>query len=84
MGKKFFPSDFVLIDATRDYDKLKVQYRVGYGKEEWHDGKYRDVYKVQMVYDGRVSGRQSPSYMHGTEDYEKVHAALTELMKKYG
>lgn len=84
MAKTFFPVDFIMVDATRDYDDFKVEYKVSYGHEKWHDGKHRDIYKVQMVYDGTVNGRQSPSFPSGTDDMERVYDALRRLKEIHG
>jgi hypothetical protein len=56
---------------------------VSIGAEDWN-GRHVDVIKVQMVYDGRVSGRRSPSYPIDTDDYEQVHAAVLELKRRHG
>ena len=53
-------------------------YRVSFGIEYWGD-EPQEVAKVQMVYDGAVSGRRSPSYPSGTDDFERVVEALRQL-----
>ena len=49
--------------------------------ENWGD-KFVEVVKVQMVYDGQVAGRISPSYPIGTDDYEKVEEAIKSLLSE--
>ena len=54
-------------------------YRVSVGHEMWDDGP-QSVAKIQMVYDGRVSGRRSPSFPFRSDDFKRVSEALTALM----
>ena len=84
MAKKFFPKKSTLVDATREDHPTVVQYRVGFGTEEWLDGHFRDVYKVQMVYNGVVNGRQAPSYPPRTDDYDRVTEAMAALRREFG
>jgi len=56
-------------------------YRVSIGIEYW-DGMPVEVEKVQMVYNGTVSGRRSPSYPIGTDDFDRVQVARCRLLEK--
>jgi hypothetical protein len=33
-----------------------------------------------MVYDGKISGRRSPSYPTGTDDFQRVMTQVNELL----
>lgn len=81
MAKVFFPIDYVMIEASKPHPE-NTQYKVSFGHEDW-DGKHVPIFKVQMVYDGKVSGRRSPSYPLNSDDYERVHNAVQELMTKH-
>ena len=61
-----------------------TEYRVAIGTEKWGDGKEHEVLKVQMVYDGKIAGRTSPSYPLGTDDEQRVREAIDELKALYG
>lgn len=83
MAKVFFPKDFILVDSNSSDHPPNTQYKVSIGAEDWNS-RHIDVIKVQMVYDGRVSGRRSPSYPIDTDDYDRVHEAVLELKKRHG
>lgn len=59
-----------------------TEYKISIGEEDWN-GTFCTVVKVQMVYNGKISGRKSPSYPIGTDDYNKVYQAIAELEKQY-
>lgn len=80
MAKKFFPEISVLVPASKPHRK-DTYYRVSVGQEEWENG-FVSVAKIQMVYDGVVSGRRSPSYPIGSDDHKKVKEAIDRLMQK--
>lgn len=61
----------------------KTEYRVAWGEENWNGQKVRGT-KVQMVYNGRVGGRLSPTYPDGTPDKAAVLAALEMLEEGKG
>lgn len=79
MTKTFFPKSHVLVDASDPHPKF-TQYKISLGVEDWN-GKHIEVVKIQMVYSGVVSGRRSPSYPIGTDDYTRVKQAIEELVK---
>ena len=83
MAKVFYPKDFILVDSKSSEHPPNTQYKVAIGAEDWN-GRHVDVIKVQMVYDGRISGRRSPSYPIETDDYDRVHKAVLELKERYG
>jgi hypothetical protein len=56
-------------------------YRVSFGIEYWGE-EPQEVAKVQMVYNGVVSGRRSPSYPSGTDDFVGVVEALKRLEQR--
>jgi hypothetical protein len=81
MSKTFFPELSELVSASHPHSHL-TQYKVGIGMEEWN-GSYVRVVKVQVVYNGIVSGRRSPSYPIGSDDYLRVNEAIARLIAKH-
>jgi len=83
VAKVFFPRDFSMVPATcqptQGGHPPNTAYKVSFGDEDWN-GIYAKVYKVQMVYDGEISGRRSPS---GTDDYLRVHEAMMILYNRH-
>lgn len=82
MSKVFFPKEFILVKASCPPHPPNTEYKVSFGEEDW-GGVFNPVFKVQMVYDGNVSGRRSPSFPKGKDDYLRVHEAIMKLYKKY-
>ncbi len=80
MSKTFFPELYELIPASEPYSP-GTEYKVSVGLEKWDD-KYVPVTKVQMVFDGTISGAKSPSYPLGTEDHLRVARAIDRLVAK--
>lgn len=80
MSKIFEPEDYILVKAS-DPHPQNTEYRIAFGKEKWN--KDVAVFKIQMVYNGRVSGRRSPSYPLGSDDYERVYKAMNCMYEKY-
>jgi len=80
MAKTFFPHDqkTVYVNASAPHPP-NTQYKISIGLETWEDENH-EVVKVQMVYDGEVAGRRSPSYPLGTDDYARVSSKLLELI----
>ncbi len=80
MAKTFFPHSgkSVFIEASAPHAK-NTQYKISLGTEIW-DGENHEVVKVQMVYDGVVAGRRSPSYPLGTDDAQRVMSKVNELI----
>jgi len=80
MAKTFFPyanrSEYV--NASTPHPE-NTQYKISIGSEIWGGENY-EVVKIQMVYDGVVHGRRSPSYPLGTDDYQRVTTKLQELV----
>ncbi len=81
MAKVFYPKDSIFVPASCPPHPENTEYKVSYGEEDWN-GTFVSVFKVQMVYDGEVLGRRSPSFPVGTDDYSRVHEAILELPKK--
>ena len=78
MAKTFYPRKSVLIPASPPHP-ANTEYKISSGLEHWGDGNH-DVLKVQMVYNGEVSGRRSPSYPLGTDDFQRVTTKLAEMI----
>jgi hypothetical protein len=80
MSMMFYPEKHTFVDASHPHPP-NTQYRIGVGVENWN-GVFVPVYKVQMVYNGKVSGRKSPSYPVDSDDFVKVNAKLHELIEE--
>lgn len=80
MAKTFFPyaNKIVFVDASAPHPE-NTQYKISMGVEVW-GGENHEVVKIQMVYDGVVAGRRSPSYPLGTDDYQRVTTELQSLV----
>ncbi|MBU8576450.1 hypothetical protein ACQKEX_14550 [Bacillus pumilus] len=81
MAQTFFPKMHIMVAASKPHPK-NTQYKVSVGEEVWEDAKHL-VTKVQMVYDGKVAGRRSPSYPIGTNDHQNVIQAEQKLLELY-
>lgn len=79
MSKVYFPLRFIDVPASPPHEGDPA-YRVSVGIEHWADGAPpENVYKIQMVYGGRVAGRKSPSFPEGSDDIERVYQAMADL-----
>lgn len=81
MSRTFFPELFELVPASAPHPP-KTQYKIGIGMENW-DEAFVSVVKVQMVYDGVVAGRRSPSYPMTSQDYMLVNQAILRLIAQH-
>ncbi len=83
MVRVFFPKAHEDVLASKPHDQdAAPAYRVAIGEEQWGEH-FQPVLKVQMVYDGVVSGRKAPSFPIGTEDFERVVKAANRLLRQY-
>ncbi|MBR3062353.1 MAG: hypothetical protein IKG65_08105 [Exiguobacterium sp.] len=80
MAKTFFPKMFIMVPASKPHPQ-NTQYKVSIGEELW-DEKKNPVLKVQMVYNGEIAGRRSPSYPIGSDDFQKVMGAANKLLAR--
>ncbi len=80
MAKTFFPKadKIAFVTASKPHPD-NTQYKISIGLEDW-GGEMHEVLKVQMVYDGEVAGRRSPSFPLGTDDMQRVMAKAQELI----
>ena len=80
MAKTFFPSanKTIFVKASQPHPE-NTEYKISIGLEQWDDGNH-EVVKIQMVYNGEVAGRRSPSYPIGTDDFQRVCRKTEELM----
>ena len=80
MAKTFFPhtNKQVYVPASKPHPD-NTQYKISIGLETWDDGNH-EVVKIQMVYNGEVAGRRSPSYPLGTDDFQRVMTKVQELI----
>ena len=81
MPKVYTPIDYIIVQASKPHPD-KTEYKISLGYEDWGGEKPEYVLKVQMVYDGIVSGRRAPSYPVGTDDYNRVMKATEEILRK--
>lgn len=77
MAQVFYPKKAIFVPATGGHPP-NAEYKISWGTEKWSN---KDVYvtKVQMVYDGKVAGRISPSFPDNTLDLKAVKEALKIL-----
>ena len=83
MSKVYFPLRYIDVPASPPHQG-NPEYRVSVGIEHWGDGSAERVFKIQMMYDGIVAGRKSPSFPEGTDDLDRVIDALNALKKGKG
>ena len=74
MARVFFPKVSKSIPASSPHPE-GTEYMIAIGN---------DVIKVQMVYNGKISGRKVPSYPIGSDDAERVYKTICELIKTQG
>ena len=79
----FYPQRYLDIKASKPHPQ-GTTYRVSVGWENWGDDEMKRVLKVQMVYDGRVTGRKVPSYPEASNDFEEVMKAVQRVKKGEG
>ncbi len=79
--KTYYPRVIKDIPASYPHPD-NTMYRISVGDEEW-GGTFVQVVKVQMVYDGNVAGRKSPSYPLGTDDWERVTDEIARITETY-
>lgn len=77
MARTFFPEKSIDVQASPPHPPNTL-YRVSIGSEQWGDV-FTKVIKIQMVYDGVVSGRRSPSYPVNSNDFYLVSDAFNKL-----
>lgn len=80
MAKTFYPKMFIMVPASSPHPP-NTQYKVSIGEELWGDNR-NPVIKIQMVYNGEIAGRRSPSYPLGTDDFQRVMLAVEKLIAK--
>ena len=78
MARTFYPRRYILVEASEPHP-AGTSYKVSIGDEDW-EGVFQTVVKVQMVVDGKIQGRKSPSYPVGTDDFKRVSEAIDTLM----
>ncbi len=79
--KVFNPRKSMVIDASSPHPD-NTQYKISIGDEEW-DGESHLVVKVQIMYNGKVAGRKSPSYPIDSDDYMKVCETINTLVEEF-
>ena len=76
MAQTFFPEKSILVPASPPHKN--AEYVISIGTEMW-GSEPQKVIKVQMAYNGKISGRRSPSYPVNTNDYLEVNKVIQEL-----
>ncbi len=79
MAKTFFPHTYAEVNASAPHPR-NTKYKISIGTEVWGNANH-EVVKIQMVYDGKIAGRRSPSYPVNTDDYKNVMNKVEELLK---
>ena len=75
--KDYYTAKYIDVEASYPHP-ANTYYRVMFGEEKWN-GKYVQLIRVQMVYNGKIAEEKSPSYPVGTDDYIRVSAAIEKL-----
>ncbi len=78
MAQTFFPKESIKVKASAPHED--AEYVISVGTEIWGKDAHQ-VIKVQMAYGGKISGRRSPSYPVGTDDYERVNEAVKTIIE---
>ena len=79
--RTFYPRNTIVIPASAPHPD-NTEYKISVGDEEWDGGVFHSVVKVQMMYNGKIAGRKSPSYPIGSDDYMRVCEAIQKLVEK--
>ena len=80
--RTYYPKISAVIPASAPHPK-NTEYKISIGDEVWDVGVSQTVIKVQIMYDGKIAGRKSPSYPAGTDDYKRVSETIEKLVKQY-
>lgn len=78
MSTVYFPIRYEDVPASPPHER-NLAYRISFGLEHWGDGSVQYGCKVQMVYDGAVAGRKSPSFPEGSDDLDRVDEAMRRI-----
>lgn len=86
MSQTFFPKVSKKVPASSPHP-VDTEYKVSIGEEVWGNSRHV-VLKVQMVYEGKIAGRRSPSFPIDIENIEiedlnNVLAAVKNITKAY-
>ncbi|PSU42622.1 hypothetical protein C9J12_28755 [Photobacterium frigidiphilum] len=80
MAKTYFPnSEKTIRVVASEPHPTGTKYKISMGIEIWGGDTGHEVIKIQMEYNDVVSGRRSPSYPIGTDDYKRVMEAVNSL-----
>jgi len=79
-AETFFPELSEIVPASPPHPS-GTSYSISIGLEQW-ESNFIPVVKIQMAYDGEVSGR-SPSFPLGADDHKRVNKAITDLLEKH-
>ena len=83
MERIFEPITWGYVDAEKTHGK-GAEYYVAIGNEHWNVEKNPIlVFKIQMSYDRRRSGRKSPSFPLDSDDWNRVCKKAKEVKEAY-
>ena len=82
MAQTFFPDNdkSIRVLASKPHPD-NTNYVISVGTEMWGSEPHK-VLKIQMEYDKKLSGRRSPSYPIGTDNFIRVQNAVESLLTK--
>lgn len=83
MANTFFPVVSTFVKATAGYHPENTDYKVSIGYEINDGDENCLVSKVQIRYDGKISGRRSASFPYGSNDWNEVKKAMEKVEEFY-
>lgn len=90
MATTFFPVVSTMVKASKgynisgnDYHPENTEYKVSIGYENNDGDENCLVRKVQICYDGKISGRRSPSFPFVNDDWNRVKHAMDQVEAFY-
>ena len=82
MAQTYFPeADKIIKVSASNPHPQDTYYIISVGTEMWGSEPHK-VIKIQMEYDGKLSGRRSPSYPIDSDDFERVQKAVNKLLSQ--
>ncbi len=90
MANTFFPVVSTFVKAStgynptgNDYHPKNTDYKVSIGYEIQDGNSDFLVFKIQIRYDGKISGRRSPSFPVLSSDWDEVKKAMDRVKDFY-
>ena len=79
MANTFFPVVSTFVNATAGYHPQNTDYKVSIGYEINDGDSNCLVFKIQICYDGKISGRRSPSFPIDSPDWTNIKSAMDKI-----